>query len=69
MDSRIKPNNALHLIGSEEAVVSVYQQNRAYGSVNDAYFLHCVKSLSQPLITLDTRMKQIAAELNIEVLE
>jgi predicted nucleic acid-binding protein len=35
----------------------------------DAYFLHCAKSLSRPLITLDKRMKQVAAELNIEVLE
>ena len=35
----------------------------------DAYFLQCAKSLSCPLITLDKRMKQAAAELNIEVLE
>ena len=35
----------------------------------DAYFLQCAKSLSCPLITLDKRMKQVAAELNIEVLE
>ncbi len=35
----------------------------------DAYFLHCAKSLSHPLITLDKRMKKIAAELNIAVLE
>ena len=35
----------------------------------DAYFLHCAKSLSQPLITLDKRMKKVAVELNIEVLE
>ena len=35
----------------------------------DAYFLYCAKSLSHPLITLDKRMKQVAAKLNIEVLE
>ncbi len=35
----------------------------------DAYFLQCAKSLSSPLITLDKRMKQVATELNIEVLE
>ena len=35
----------------------------------DAYFLHCAKSLSHPLITLDKRMRKIAIELNIEVLE
>ncbi len=35
----------------------------------DAYFLQCARSLSCPLITLDKRMKQVAAELNIEVLE
>ena len=35
----------------------------------DAYFLHCAKSSSCPLITLDNRMKQVAIKLNIEVLE
>ncbi len=35
----------------------------------DAYFLNCAKSLSHPLITLDSRMKKIATMLNIEVLE
>lgn len=35
----------------------------------DAYFLQCAKSMSCPLITLDKRMKQVATELNIEVLE
>ena len=35
----------------------------------DAYFLHCAKSLSCPLITLDKRMKQVAIEINIEILE
>ena len=35
----------------------------------DAYFLHCAKSLSYPLITLDKRMQKIAIVLNIEVLE
>jgi predicted nucleic acid-binding protein len=35
----------------------------------DAYFLQCAKSLSSPLITLDTRMKQVASKLNIDVLE
>lgn len=35
----------------------------------DAYFLHCAKVLSCPLITLDNRMKQVAIGLNIEILE
>lgn len=35
----------------------------------DAYFLQCAKSLSHPLLTLDKRMKQVAINLNIEVLE
>ncbi len=35
----------------------------------DAYFLQCAKSLSCPLFTLDKRMKQVAIDLNIEVLE
>lgn len=35
----------------------------------DAYFLQCAKNLSCPLITLDTRMKQVANDLNIDILE
>lgn len=35
----------------------------------DAYFLQSAIALSSPLITLDNRMKQVAAELSIEVLE
>ncbi len=35
----------------------------------DAYFLQCAKSLSCPLITLDQRMKKVAIELSIELLE
>lgn len=35
----------------------------------DAYFIQCAKSLSCPLLTLDKRMKQVASELKIEVLE
>ena len=35
----------------------------------DAYFLHCARSLIYPLFTFDKRMKQVANELNIELLE
>ena len=35
----------------------------------DAYFLHCAKSLKYPLFTFDKRMKQVANELNVEILE
>ena len=35
----------------------------------DAYFLQCAKSLSSPLLTLDHRMKHVAIELNIDILE
>ena len=35
----------------------------------DAYFLQCAKSFSYPLFTLDKRMKQVAQNLNIELLE
>lgn len=35
----------------------------------DAYFLQCAQFFSCPLITLDRRMKEVAVELNIEVLE
>jgi len=35
----------------------------------DAYFLQCAMQLSSPLITLDKRMKQVARDLNIEIME
>jgi len=35
----------------------------------DAYFLQCAKQLAYPLITLDKKMKQVAYDLKIEVLE
>lgn len=35
----------------------------------DAYFLQCAKQLSSPLITLDKKMKQVAYDLKIKVLE
>ena len=35
----------------------------------DAYFLQCAKSFACPLITLDKRMKQVAIDMNINLLE
>ncbi len=35
----------------------------------DAYFLQCAVALSGPLLTLDNRMKKVATELSIEILE
>ncbi|HSH30468.1 MAG TPA: type II toxin-antitoxin system VapC family toxin [Thiohalobacter sp.] len=35
----------------------------------DAYFLQCARTLSTPLLTLDNRMRQVAAEMNISILE
>ncbi len=35
----------------------------------DAYFLQCARQLSSPLITLDRRMKQVAREMEIELVE
>jgi len=35
----------------------------------DAYFLLCAKSFACPLLTIDKRMKQVANNLNIEILE
>jgi predicted nucleic acid-binding protein len=34
----------------------------------DAYVLHCARTLSHPLLTLDARMRQVAAELKINIL-
>lgn len=35
----------------------------------DAYFLQCAKMYSLPLLTLDKRMKQVAIDIGIQVLE
>jgi len=35
----------------------------------DAYFLNCAQIYSCPLMTLDKRMKQVAKELGVDVLE
>lgn len=35
----------------------------------DAYFLQCALTYSCPLLTLDKRMKQVAIELGIEIVE
>lgn len=35
----------------------------------DAYFLRCAQELSCPLLTLDRRLKQVATDLGIKVLE
>jgi len=35
----------------------------------DAFFLQCAKQLSCPLLTLDKKMKQVASDLKIVVLE
>ena len=35
----------------------------------DAYFLQCARVYSRPLITLDRRMKQVADQIGIKVLE
>lgn len=35
----------------------------------DAYFLQCARFFSYPLLTLDLRMKQVASDMGIKVLE
>jgi predicted nucleic acid-binding protein len=45
--------------------IAVEQNIYAY----DAYFLQCARVYSLPLLTLDKRMKQVAVELGIQVLE
>ncbi|MBS3800858.1 MAG: type II toxin-antitoxin system VapC family toxin [Thioalkalivibrio sp.] len=45
--------------------IALEQEIYAY----DAYFLRCAQGLSCPLLTFDRRMKQVATELGIRVLE
>ena len=47
--------------------LSIAVQHNIYAY--DAYFLQCALSSSSPLITLDGRMKMVAKEMNITVLE
>jgi len=35
----------------------------------DAYFIQCANSMNLPILTLDKRMKQVARELGIKILE
>ena len=42
-------------------------ENKIYAY--DAYFLHCAKSLSQPLMSLDKKIKQIARGIGVDLVE
>jgi hypothetical protein len=44
------------------------RRGRKAGDV-DACFLHCARTLSHPLLTLDARMRQVATELKIPTLD
>ena len=35
----------------------------------DAYFLHCAKSLAQPLMSLDKKIKQVARDIGVDLVE
>jgi predicted nucleic acid-binding protein len=53
--------------------VDIYASLQIAGEYNiyayDAYFLQCARTYSLPLLTLDKRMKQVAIDLGIQVLE
>ncbi len=49
----------------ESLVLAIEHNIYAY----DAYFLNCALTYSYPLITLDKRMKAVALDLGIDVLE
>jgi len=76
---QITPNEAMSALGIANKIpvrlaqVDIPQALKLALDFNiyayDAYFLHCAKSSSCPLITLDNRMKQVAIKLNIEILE
>ncbi len=64
----IKPRVPCMGYGNSAIVISQINQVR-HSYAYDVYFLQCALHLSCPLITLDTRMKQVAYDLNIKVLE
>jgi predicted nucleic acid-binding protein len=73
LDEALSAFNIASLIPVRLVAIDVRQSLKLAFEFNiyayDAYFLQCAQSLSCPLITLDKRMKQIANELKITVLE
>ncbi|MCF7983594.1 MAG: type II toxin-antitoxin system VapC family toxin [Thiohalocapsa sp.] len=50
-------------------VAQALQLGAEYGLyAYDAYFLHCARTLSHPLLTLDAEMKRVASRLRIKTL-
>lgn len=50
-----------------QASLQIAIENNIYAY--DAYFLQCARMYSLPLLTLDKRMKQVAIDIGIQVLE
>lgn len=50
-----------------QASLQIALQNRIYAY--DAYFMQCARVFSHPLLTLDRRMKRVADQLGVKVLE
>jgi predicted nucleic acid-binding protein len=58
----------VRLVGVDvQAALEIALEHNIYAY--DAYFLQCARSYSHPLLTLDQRMKQLAVQLGIKVLE
>jgi predicted nucleic acid-binding protein len=58
----------VRLVGVDiRAALKIAAERNIYAC--DAYFLQCARLYSLPLLTLDKRMKQVAVELGIQVLE
>ena len=58
----------VRLVGVDiHASLRIAIENNIYAY--DAYFLQCARVYSHPLLTLDHRMKQVAEQLGIQLLE
>lgn len=73
LDEALSAFNIASLIPVRLVAIDIRQSLKLAFEFNiyayDAYFLQCAQALSCPLITLDKRMKQVANELKITVLE
>lgn len=69
----LKAENITNLISVRLVSVDIHASLKIALEQNiyayDAYFLHCAKTYSFPLLTLDKRMKQVAEQLGIQLLE
>ncbi|MEZ5581562.1 MAG: type II toxin-antitoxin system VapC family toxin [Candidatus Competibacteraceae bacterium] len=65
---RLTSRIPVRLVGVDVGTsLQIALQNNLYAY--DAYFLQCARTFAHPLLTLDRRLKQVAGQLGIKLLE